>query len=296
MRWSTATRYAVTLPERCFRVAFAVVGGTFHETAQLVLPRLVRRSHLYEATAKNALRIAVELVGGVSQPGGAAEPEALGAGRVAAKKAAGNIVELGAVAALGFSPLWLLAAAADALNGSRVYLSALEQELARAGVLAAGTQFGSVDQLIGALEGSAARTARLIDLPPLEIAELKRSVAELKSDVTSLPTAGELATLFDGLVRTASTEGRPLLEVSSAIGLAILTSARDVGRDQLLVPYRQDWAPLRAEGLRIYAKRVARPYRTAVTGHFSPDRETVTGRLPEYGRRVLRWARARVGR
>ena len=43
-------------------------GGTIHETAELVLPRLVRRSRLYEATAKNLLRITVELVGGVERP------------------------------------------------------------------------------------------------------------------------------------------------------------------------------------------------------------------------------------
>ena len=41
-----------------------MVGGAVYETAQLVLPRLVRRSRLYEATAKNLLRVAIELVGG----------------------------------------------------------------------------------------------------------------------------------------------------------------------------------------------------------------------------------------
>ena len=39
--------------------------GGVHETAQLVLPRLVRRSRLYEVTAKNMLRIGIDLIGGV---------------------------------------------------------------------------------------------------------------------------------------------------------------------------------------------------------------------------------------
>ena len=43
-----------------------------HETAELVLPRLVRRSRLYEATAKNLLRVSIELVGGVEAAPGAA--------------------------------------------------------------------------------------------------------------------------------------------------------------------------------------------------------------------------------
>ena len=33
----------------------ALAGGTVRETAELVLPRLVRRSRLYEATARNAV-------------------------------------------------------------------------------------------------------------------------------------------------------------------------------------------------------------------------------------------------
>ena len=95
-----------------------------HETAQLVLPRLVRRSRLYEATAKNALRIAIELVGGV-EGSPTVEPEALAPRRLAVRKGAGNAVELGSIVAFGFSPLWLLAGASDVLHGTRVYLDEL---------------------------------------------------------------------------------------------------------------------------------------------------------------------------
>jgi hypothetical protein len=42
------------------------------------------------------------------------------------------------------------------------------------------------------------------------------------------------------LRRSARTENRSLLEVSSGIGLAFLISARDVSRTHLLVPYRAD--------------------------------------------------------
>ena len=115
----------------------ALVGGTVHETAQLVLPRLVRRSRLYEATAKNLLRIAVELVGGVERP-----PEEIAGEferspkKLAIRKGAGNVVELGSIFAFGFSPLWLLAAAADVTRGTRVYLDTLVDELKDAGVIA----------------------------------------------------------------------------------------------------------------------------------------------------------------
>ena len=57
--------FLVSLPERLVRAIAATLGGTLHETFELTLPRVVRRSRLYEATAKNLLRVTIELVGGV---------------------------------------------------------------------------------------------------------------------------------------------------------------------------------------------------------------------------------------
>lgn len=289
------TRYAASLPERCVRAMFAGVGGAAHEGAQLLLPRMVRRSRLYEVTAKNMLRIAIELLGGVQGAGPAADAgEAVDtAGRVAVKKAAGNVVEFGSIAAFGFSPLWLLAGAADILNGSRVYLRTLEAELIAAGVLPEAARFATVDQLIGALEGTTGRTAMMIDLPPLELAELKRSLAELRADAKSLPNPAEMAALLTALRQTANRERRSLLEVSSGVGLAFLISARNIGRQHIAVPYREDWTPVRDEGFGAYAARVARPYREAVSAHFRPARTTWTERGLDRAQRAWRWARSR---
>lgn len=279
-RASGRSAFLLSWPERVFRALTAGLLGGVHETALLVLPRLVRRSRLYEVTAKNMLRIGIELVGGV-QPADSPESDEqpTGSGRVAIKKAAGNVVEFGSIAAFGFSPLWLLAAASDVLHGSKTYLKALEDELAKVGVLAEGTHFGSVEDLLGVLEGTTGTTAGLIDMPPLELRELRASITEMKNDATSLPSPRELSRLFDGLVRTARMEGRSLLEVSTGVGLAFLTSARNVGRDHVVAPYREDWKPLRDEGFAAYAGRVAGPYRSAIGGHFDPARRTWTERL-----------------
>ena len=112
----SASRYLASLPERIVRSAAVLVGGTVHETAQVLLPRLLRRSRLYEVTAKNLLRILVEGVGEV-KGASTVEPEAAGAQELALRKGAGNIVELGSILAFGFSPLWLLAAASDVTHG-----------------------------------------------------------------------------------------------------------------------------------------------------------------------------------
>jgi hypothetical protein len=269
-------RFLLSVPERIVRSVAALAGGFVHESAQILLPRLVRRSRLYEASAKNLLRVTIELVGGVegattAEPGG-------GVGQLAVRKGAGNIIELGSIAAFGFSPLWLLAAASDLARGSRVYLDSLVSELKAAGVLAPDAEFGSVDELLGALERGSGTAARLVDIPPLELAELRSSVAELRSNVDDLPSADELAVAYEGLRRTAQAEGRSLLEVSAGIGLAFLLSARSLSREHLAVPYREDWRPISDEGFATYARRVARPYRLAVEGHFDSGRETWTER------------------
>jgi hypothetical protein len=267
--------FLASLPERVARALVALVGGTVHETAELVLPRVARRSRFYEATAKNALRIAIELVGDVERP---APPDEPAAGEVMKRKAAGNVVEWGSIAAFGFSPLWLLAAASDVSRGSRVYLDALVGELKREGVLREETELGTVDDLLAALEGTSGTTARLVDLPPLELAELRASFAELRASASELPTPQELAAVYDGLRRAAARERRPLLEVSAGLGLAFLTSARKVGREHLTTPYREDLRPVREEGFAAYARRVSVPYREALAGHFDPGKLTWTER------------------
>jgi hypothetical protein len=273
------THYLASLPERLVRSAAAVVGGAVHETAQLVLPRLMRRSRLYEVSAKNLLRILVEGVGAVESATTQPQEPAPNPGQLAVRKGAGNVVELGSILAFGFSPLWILAGASDVTRGSRAYLQALTDELKAAGVIAESADVGSVDELLGVLEGTSGRTARLIDMPPLEVQELRNTLSELRSEAAQLPSPEELAQVYDGLRKEAEVERRSLLEVSSGVGLAFLLSARNVSRQHLATPYREDWQPVRDEGFAAYAARVGRPYASAVAGHFDPEQPTFTERF-----------------
>jgi hypothetical protein len=241
----------------------------------VTLPRFARRSRLYEATAKNLLRIAIELIGDVEREPPPGQP---GADELLKRKAAGNVVELGSIAAFGLSPLWLLAAASDLSHGSRVYLDSLVSELKRAGVLSEDATLTTVDSLLAALEGTSGTTARLVDLPPLESAELRASLAELARSAGELPSPQELTALYAGLRRIAASERRPLLEVSLGVGLAFALSARTLGREHFVTPYREDWSPLRGEGFAAYYRRISRPYRDAVAAHLDPERESWTER------------------
>jgi aconitate hydratase len=272
-------RFLLSLPERIVRAVAAAGGGAVHETAQLVLPRLVRSSRLYEATAKNLLRITVELVGGVARPTDTVAGEfEQSPKKLAIRKTGGNVIELGSIFAFGFSPLWLLAAAADVTHGTRVYLDALVSELKSAGILAHELELGSVDDLLAALEGASGTTARLIDIPPLEVESLKQSLADLRDDAKGLPTPPELAAVYQGLVAEADREKRSLLEVSVGMGLAFFNSARKVGRQHVLDPYTDDLRPIRDEGFATYAWRVAKPYGHAVVRHFDPRQPSLTER------------------
>ncbi len=272
-------RFLLSLPERIVRAGAAAGGGAVHETAQLVLPRLVRSSRLYEATAKNLLRITVELVGGVERPTGTLAGEfEQSPKKLAVRKAGGNIVELGSIFAFGFSPLWLLAAAADVTHGTRVYLDALVSELKSAGILSHDLELASVDDLLAALEGASGTTARLIDIPPLEVEALKQSLADLRDDAKGLPTPPELAAVYQGLVAEADREKRSLLEVSVGMGIAFFNSARKVGRQHVLDPYTDDLRPVRDEGFAAYAWRVGKPYGQAVVRNFDPRQPSLTER------------------
>jgi hypothetical protein len=145
-------------------------------------------------------------------------------------------------------------------------------------VLAEEAGFETVDDLLAGLEGTSGGAARLIDIPPLAVSELRQTLGELREGAGSLPSPDELARLFAGLRKEAARERRSLLEVSSGIGLAFAVSARSVGSRHVAVPYQEDWQPLRDEGFAAYFRRVSGPYGRAIGAHFDPDQPTFTER------------------
>jgi len=145
-------------------------------------------------------------------------------------------------------------------------------------VLAQEAHLRTVDELLAALEGGTGTTARLIDIPPLEVMALKRSLADLRADASGLPSPKEMTALFDGLRTEAVRERSTLLEVSTGVGIAFFNSARHIGRQHVLDPYGEDLKPLRDEGFAAYAGRVAKPYGSAIARHFDPERATLTER------------------
>jgi len=143
------------------------------------------------------------------------------------------------------------------------------------------------------LERTSGGTARLIDIPPLELKGMRASLAELRSHADSLPSADELAGLYAALRRTAADEDRSVLEVSYGVGLAFVSAAQKVSGEHIVAPYREDWKPVRDEGFAAYAQRVGGPYRGAIARHSAAEHPSRTERLLEWvaERRARRRAR-----
>jgi hypothetical protein len=271
--------YALSLPERTLRAVAAGAGGLLYEATQVALPGWLRRSRLYRATVAGLLRIAIELVGGVS---GALPPDDITAGELAVRKAAGTGIELAGLFAIGWSPLWLFAATADLTGGTHTYLRALVSELARDGVLPQDADIASAEELLDTLEGTSGLIAESLDVPPLSVDDMRTSWHALRQHVTELPDAARLASLYADLQGVAEQHDRSLRFMSSLFAAGALRAGVQIGHTHIFDYYRDALGTIAAEGLPVYTRRVTRPYLAAVRDHFDPSKVTYTERVLEH--------------
>jgi hypothetical protein len=275
-------RYLVSLPERILRAVAAGVGGLIYEATEVLLPGWLRRSRLYQAIVAALLRITVELVGGVT---GVLPPDDIGVEELTVRKAAGSMIELASLLAVGWSPLWLLAATADLTGGTRTYLRALVSELQRDGVLPEDTEFTSVEELLNTLEGTSGLMAETIDVPPLNVRDMRSGWQALQQNVAELPDASRLASIYAQLQQVAKQEDRSLRSVSSLIAAGAMRAGVQMGHTYIFDYYHDALHTITTEGLPAYAQRVAKPYLAVAVDHFDPKRITHTERLLQRLRR-----------
>ncbi|MCG8351968.1 MAG: hypothetical protein MI924_29735 [Chloroflexales bacterium] len=273
--------YLASLPERAVRATAAGAGGFLHETTELVLPRVVRQSRFYQSSLGRLLRIMVELVGGVKD---VFPQQEIDAKELAVRKLAGNAVEVAGFMAIGWSPVWLLAAAADLTNGTHAYLNTLVAELKRVRVLPETAQVKSVDQLLTTLERTTGTVSDTLDIPPLNVNELRTSLKELQQNMSNLPDGESLARLFTSLQQAAQQENRSLLSLSSAVAVGAVQAGGNLGSIHVFGYYQEALRTIMQEGLPVYLRRVAKPYIKAAAHHFNPGQATLTERWLRYHR------------
>src|SRR3954470_414539 len=111
--------FLLSLPERGLRSATALAGGLLREVGDVAIPKTLRRSQLYRNLVDATLRFLIEQVGQVKDvyPGEEKLSEDF-----LVRRTAGNGIELIGILTFRASPVWVLAALADASGAGRFLL------------------------------------------------------------------------------------------------------------------------------------------------------------------------------
>jgi hypothetical protein len=291
--------YVLSLPERTLRSVTALTAGLVRETATVVLPIGVRRGQLYRNLVDVTLQFLIEKVGQVDVA--RSTPREL-TENFLARRTAGNGIELMGLLAFRASPVWVLAALADVCGFGRQLIPEIAEELKREGLLDPAQSFATMEQLLGGLERSAAQLAETVNVPPLDIAGLRKEWAKLVTEVKQLPapqlpTRASVRRVWSELRAEAAAQDRSVFVLSSLLAISAIgelpqralvlsrSAAIALGHsgtvvaDALLAHYREALREIRSAGVVTYAARQLAPYGRAALSAFHPSRETLTDKL-----------------
>jgi hypothetical protein len=296
-----ARTYLLTLPERAVRSALGLSAGLLREVGEVVLPRAVRRSQLYQSLVDTTLRFVIEQVGGAKgiYPAEQSQPDDF-----IARRGAGNAIELLGIVAFRVSPVWVLAAMSDLSGLGRKLIPEIAESLKAQGLLEKDTQFHSVDQLLDGLEKTSSQLAETLNTPPLDVAGLRRDWEAIRAHARTLkpdelPSPKAIGNQWEALKQESERQGRSVFETSSVMAVSAvralpekvrwLSASARVGATHtgklvstaILDHYTQTLNELREVGYLTYAKRQLSPYLSACVDLFAPERRTVTQQLIE---------------
>src|ERR1700688_4784393 len=139
----------LSLPERAIRSLGALSGGLLREIGNVALPASLRRTTLYHTMVDVALRFLIEEVGQVE---GIYPTEGRLAENFLLKRTASHGIELLGILAFHASPIWVLAALADASGGGRKMIHEISQALQEEGLLEREGRFESMEQILDGFE------------------------------------------------------------------------------------------------------------------------------------------------
>src|SRR5262252_9214401 len=176
--------FLLSLPERGLRSATAVAGGLLREVGEVAIPKTIRRSQLYSNLVEATLQFLIEQVGQVKDvyPAGEKLSEDF-----LVRRAAGNGIELIGILTFRASPVWVLAALADASGAGRYLVREITASLKAEGLLEPEAEFETVDAMLVGLEASAGRLAATVNTPPLDVKSLRREWDALRGDLAKIP-------------------------------------------------------------------------------------------------------------
>ncbi len=291
--------YIASLPERVIRSLSALSGGVLREVGEFVLPASVRRTTLYKTMVDVALRFLIEQVGQVESvyptEGQLTEGFLL-------KKSASHGIELLGILAFHASPIWILAALADVAGGGRTLIREMSEALKQEGLIERDTNFETMDQVLDGLERTSSHLATTLNLPPIDVASLRREWATLQGELKTipprrLPALSRVEQVWTDLQESAKAQGKSVFVVSSLVAVSTVahvpadllwlsraarSAVRRTGKvlgEAVLDHYADAFREIGQTGFTAYWAREFRPYLHAAAGQFAPAKMSTTERV-----------------
>ncbi len=215
-------KYLASLPERVIRSLGALSGGLLREIGTVAVPASLRRTTLYRTMVDVALRFLIEEVGEVE---GIYPAEGKLAANFLLQRTASHGIELLGILVFQASPIWVLAALADATGGGRKLIQEISQALKEEGLLEPETRFETMDQVLDGLEKTSDHLASTLNLPPVDIPGLRREWEKLRQEVRrippkNIPALERVERVWRELEEAAREQQRPVFVVSSLLALS----------------------------------------------------------------------------
>ena len=296
-------KYLLSLPERAIRSLGALSGGLLREIGNVALPASVRRTTLYRTMVEVALRFLIEEVGQVE---GVYPSEGRLAEDFLLKRTASHGIELLGILAFHASPVWVLAALADATGGGRKLILEIADALKEEGLLERDARFETMDQVLLGLEKTSDHMATTLNMPPVDIAGLRREWEQLKHELTNIPpkkvpALERIEGVWEELQSTARQQGRSVFVVYSLLAVSTVahvpanvlwlsraarSAVRRTGRvlgDTILDHYTASLGEIGRTGFFAYWSREFRPYLRGAAEQFAPYHESLTEKLLKIG-------------
>jgi hypothetical protein len=281
------------------RSGAALAGGLIRELGDVTLPAAVRRTKTYQTMVEIALRFMIEQVGEVK---GVYPSEGELAGNFLLRRTAGHGIELAGLLAFRASPVWIMAALADISGAGRQIVQEIADAMKEEGLLARDARFENIDQVLDGLERTAGWAADVANVPPLDVAGLRKEWNTFRESVAkipprNLPSAELIRGHWEEFKAEAAAQNRPVFELSTMIAVGAISRApetllrlaraanRAVWRTgqlfagSVLNHYSQTLRDIGEQGYAAYWAQEFRPYLRAAAGQFSPKHRSLTTRL-----------------
>jgi hypothetical protein len=282
--------YSLSLPERSVRSLAALVGGGTSLLTSVLLPDSLRGTTTYRVTIGLFQDFLIEKVADMARPP-TEQPSVKE--RFMQRKFLGNALEAAGLFTIHLSPLWVLAIAADAASGSKVFLHHLTERLKANGVLPPDAQPTELVEILEGVQKVSAQTALAIDQPPLSRAELELLAKDMQENYTRvLTSSAQLVPESDELWRTmrelASRENISLEQLMGVMtidaanllkkSLGTVTAVGQTGitllDESVLKSYRRTLGRIQEVGFDTYVNSEFKPFLQAAKAHFSFSRKT----------------------